>query len=79
MTKKPLQITTALLGLIPLLTGIITMFGVSDPIYDGSNVPALPLLDSNLRFFGGVWFTLGAMMLWIVPNIEKQTDIYRLI
>jgi hypothetical protein len=79
VTKKSLQITTFLLGLIPLITGLVTMFGVNDPIYAGGNVPALPLLDSNLRFFGGVWFGLGVAMLWIVPNVEIKTDMFRLI
>lgn len=54
MKKKPLQITTAILGLVPLLTGIISLLGLSDPIYSSANLPAFPLLDSNLRFFGGV-------------------------
>jgi hypothetical protein len=34
-------------------------FGISDPIYASATLPANPLLDSNLRFFGGVWFGLG--------------------
>ena len=33
MNKRGLQIAMALLGAIPVLTGIIGMFGLSDPLY----------------------------------------------
>ena len=38
-----------------------------------------PLLDSNLRFFGGVWLGLGVAILWLVPSIEKQGVLFRAI
>ena len=79
MGKRALQIITALLALVPILTGLITMLGVHDPLYASSGVPALPVLDSNLRFFGGVWLGLGIALLWLVPRIEGQTVLYRVI
>ncbi len=36
-----------------------SIFGISYPIYASATLPVNPLLDSNLRFFGGVWFGLG--------------------
>ncbi|MCC8936337.1 DUF4345 domain-containing protein [Bradyrhizobium ivorense] len=77
MGKRPLQILTALLALVPILTGIITMLGVSDPLYASAGVPALPVLDSNLRFFGGFWLGLGLALLWLVPRIESQSVLFR--
>ena len=79
MNKKPLQVTTAILGLVPVITGIITMLGIYDPIYASAGVPSFPLLDSNLRFFGGVWLGLGVAILWLVPSIEKQGVLFRVI
>ena len=79
MGKRPLQVVTALLGVVPLLTGLITMLGVADPLYASAGVPALPLLDSNLRFFGGVWLGLGIAILWLVPRIESETALFRMI
>ena len=79
MGKRLLQVTTALLGLVPLLTGIITMLGVHDPLYSAAGIPALPVLDSNLRFFGGVWLGLGIAILWLVPRIETETVLFRAI
>ncbi|MGY4480557.1 DUF4345 domain-containing protein [Bradyrhizobium sp. USDA 3364] len=79
MGRRALQIATALLALVPILTGIITMLGVSDPLYASSGVPALPVLDSNLRFFGGVWLGLGLALLWLVPRIESETVLFRVV
>ena len=79
MGRRPLQIATALLALVPILTGIITMLGVSDPLYASSGVPALPVLDSNLRFFGGVWLGLGLALLWLVPRIERESALFRVV
>ena len=79
MNKRLLQVTTAILGLVPVITGIITMLGIYDPIYASAGVPHFPLLDSNLRFFGGVWLGLGVAILWLVPSIEKQGVLFRVI
>jgi hypothetical protein len=79
MNKRGLQIATGLLGVIPVLTGIITMFGLSDPIYAAAKIPANPLLDSNLRFFGGVWLGLGLALYWLFPSIDKQTVLFRVL
>ncbi len=77
MIKRHLQIATGILGAIPVLTGIIGMFGLSDPIYASANLPANALLDSNLRFFGGVWLGLGLGVYWLLPNIDKETTLFR--
>lgn len=79
MNKRALQIATAILGLVPIATGLIGMSGISDPIYVSLGLPANPLLDSNLGLFGGVWFGLGLALYWLIPTIEKQTILFRAI
>jgi Domain of unknown function (DUF4345) len=79
MQKRPLQITIAILSLIPIVTGVITMMGVTDPLYVAAGIPRDALLDSNLRFFGGLWLGLGLTLLWLVPRIESETAIYRIL
>jgi hypothetical protein len=69
----------AVLGVIPVATGIVTMFGLSDPIYASAGLPANALLDSNLRFFGGLWLVLGLSIYWLIPRIERQTALFRLL
>jgi hypothetical protein len=76
MNKKLLQITTGFLGIVPLVTGVLSMLGVKDPVYASAGIAAFPLLDSNLRFFGGVWRGLGIALLWLIPSIDPAgTDI----
>jgi hypothetical protein len=77
MSRKLLQVATAILSLIPIATGIVAMTGVDDPLYASLNLPQSPVLDSNLRFFGGVWLGLGVAMLYLVPSIERRTVLFR--
>jgi len=79
MSKTSLQIVTVILGLVPILTGIIGLFGLADPLYASAGIPIVPVLDSNLRFFAGVWLGLGIAILWLVPRIESQTVLFRAI
>ncbi len=79
MERRALQIVTAFLGLVPVATGLIGMSGISDPIYASLGLPANPLLDSNLRFFAGVWLGLGLAILWLIPKIEQHTLLFRVI
>lgn len=76
---RQLQLLTAILALVPIVTGVLTMLGIHDPLYRGLNLPADPLLDSNLRFFGGVWLGLGLTALWLLPRLARQTALFRAI
>lgn len=77
INKTNLQIVTGLLALIPILTGLLGMSGIYDPIYANSNLPFNSTLDSNLRFYSGIWFAIGLTTLWILPRIEKETVLFR--
>lgn len=77
MSKRALQVSMAVLGAVPLGTGIVTMLGLSDPIYASAGLPANALLDSNLRFFGGLWLVLGLAVYWLLPRIEQETVLFR--
>jgi len=79
MSKRPLQITMAVLGAIPVLTGFVTLLGIANPIYSTAGIPANALLDSNLRFFGGLWLGLGLALYWLIPRIETQTVLFRVL
>jgi hypothetical protein len=79
MNKRALQITMILLGAIPVITGILTMFGLADPLYASAHLPPNALLDSNLRFFGGTWLGLGLAVWWLVPAIDKRGSTFRIL
>ena len=79
MSRRALQILTGLLGAIPVVTGIIGMSGLSDPLYASARLPHSILLDSNLRFFGGVWLGLGIAMYSTIRDIDKKTPLFRVL
>ena len=74
---RTLQASTALLALIPLATGVLALMGVSDPLYRALGLPPDPMLDSNMRFFGGVWLGVGLSVLWLVPRLAAQVVLFR--
>ncbi len=53
------------------------MMGLNDPLYGALNLPHDATLDSNLRFFGGVWFGLGLCAWWLTAHIDTQTAFFR--
>ena len=67
------------LGVVPVLTGVLTMLGLGDPIYASAGLQPHALLDSNLRFFGGLWLVLGLAVFWLVPRIEQETALFRVL
>ncbi|MEJ6022220.1 DUF4345 domain-containing protein [Ramlibacter sp. PS4R-6] len=77
MSLRTLKSLTAVLGAVPVLTGLATMLGVHDPIYSSLRLPENALLDSNLRFFGGVWLGLGVAVYWLIPRLETQVALFR--
>ena len=79
MNKFNLQIVMGLLGIIPVATGLLGMMGVHDPVYVAAGVPPIVLLDTNLRFYSGVWIGLGLALWWLIPRIEKQTVLFRVL
>jgi hypothetical protein len=79
VSRRTLQITSGLLGVIPVVTGALTMMGLADPIYAAAGLPAHALLDNNLRFFGGLWLVLGLALFWLIPRIERETALFRVL
>jgi len=77
MNKRNLQIATAILALVPIITGLIGLTGLNDPLYAALNLPHDATLDSNLRFYSGVWLGVGLAAAWTVPRIERETTLFR--
>src|SRR5262249_36439702 len=75
MSRRVLQIVTGLLGAIPIATGCIGLLGLRDPLYVRCGMPVS--LDSNLRFYSGLWLGLAIAMYSILPSIERQTVLFR--
>ena len=80
MSKLALQIMMGLLGIIPVTTGFLgLLLEVEDPPYVAAGVPPIVLLDTNLRFYSGVWLGLGLALYWLIPRIESKSTLFRAI
>jgi len=79
VSRRTLQVAMMALAAIPVATGALTMMGLADPIYANGGLPAHALLDSNLRFFGGMWLVAGLVMFWLIPRIERETALFRVL
>jgi hypothetical protein len=77
LSKLSLQIIMGLLPIIPVMTGLLGLLGVQDPPYVAADVPPIVLLDTNLRFYSGVWLGLGLALYWVIPRIETESDLFR--
>jgi len=77
MSRRQLQIATATLACVPTMTGLLAMTGLDDPLYRALQLPRDATLDSNLRFYAGVWLGLGMAAFWLLRRIERETVLFR--
>jgi hypothetical protein len=84
MSKKTLQIVLAILALIPILTGVMDLIlGAHALNVSGGALPSEVVqnvvLDSQTRFLGAIWFGIGIILYWVIPSVDKQTTLFRLL
>ncbi|MBI4964105.1 MAG: DUF4345 domain-containing protein [Desulfomonile tiedjei] len=81
--KRILQAILAIIGSVAVITGLLgILFGIKDGFYEISfshNIQGNIILDSNLRYFSGLWMGLGLVIFWVIPSIEQKKSIFRLI
>ncbi len=86
MYKRILQVILAVIGLIAVITGALGVAsGITTALGDFYGISVSPsiegniILDSNLRYFSGVWLGLGLILFWVIPSIERQKLVFRLL
>lgn len=78
MPRRSLQVVNLLLAIATIWLGAMSMMlGTDSPVYGSATIPDIPALDSNLRFMGGLGVGLGLALVWLTPNIERHTTVFR--
>jgi hypothetical protein len=78
-SRRILQIVIGLLATAPLLTGLLGMTGIDNPIYSSHPLSDNVLLDSNLRYLNGFSVGIALALYYIIPYIESHTLLLRAI
>jgi hypothetical protein len=76
VSKRLLQVTVAMLALIPTLTGAAGI--LIGPAFLTGEASAAASLDSHLRFLSGIFFAVGLAFYATVPSIERKGALFRL-
>lgn len=75
MSRRLLQIVVAVLGVIPIGTGLAAF--VLGPASMPGGQPVGPSIDNEYRFLAVFWFSFGVLIYWILPTIERRTRLVR--
>jgi hypothetical protein len=75
--RRTLQIIVALLSLLPLTVGTLG-FVMGASLFLPTGV-ATPKLDSQFRFLSAWDVGLACIVWWIIPRIERETPLFRLV
>ena len=77
--RKALQACLVIVALVVMITGVLGMLGLRNPLYGSVQLPHEPLLDTNLRFYSGLWLAVGLTILATVRRFENYLSMYLLI
>ena len=76
---RALSIFTILFGLGAVGSGIGSLMGLSNPSYSAITITNAITLDNNLRFYSGLWVTLGLASLWVASRLKQEQALFRCI
>lgn len=74
--RRLLQAAVILAACVPVLGGLSGVVLGSKLL--GANAPDPVSLDSHVRYLSGLLLGIGLAFWWLVPNIEKATEPFRL-
>lgn len=79
MTDAPLRIATAVFAIVPLVTGVVSLAGGANALADAADKPMLSIIDSNIRFHGGMWFIAGLALLACAYDLRGRHELFQFI
>jgi hypothetical protein len=75
--KRGLQVVLVIGGLVAITTGLVAIIGGIDT-FPGSPSAENPA-DNEGRFLNGIWVGFGVLILWVVPRVERETTLVRIL
>ncbi len=84
MSKRIMQVILALIGIFTLYTAYLGFaYGAVNWYYGFSAgqeySKGLRMLDSNMRFYSGLWLGIGIILFWMIPRIDRDKTTFRVI
>ena len=74
---RGLQLVLAVLSLVPLTFGLINTVGGAGLLLPQDAVTAA--MDSQFRFQSAWYLALAVIIWWMIPQVERQTALFRII
>ncbi|OPJ65229.1 DUF4345 domain-containing protein [Clostridium oryzae] len=84
VSKRIMQLIFILIGVLAIYTAYLGFaYGAVNWYYGFSPEQGysegLLMLDSNVRFYSGLWLGVGIIMLWMIPRVDKDKNMLRVI
>lgn len=84
ISRRIMQSLLGLIGVLAIYTAYLGFaYGSVNWYYgfaDGQDYSkGLLMLDSNIRFYSGLWLGIGIILLWLIPRVEREKTLLRVI
>lgn len=84
ISKRIMQVILGLTSILSIYTAYLGIaYGAVNWYYGFADSQeyskSLLMLDSNIRFYSGLWLGIGIVLLWIIPRIEHEKTLLRVI
>jgi len=84
LSKRIMQLILGLISILAIYTAYLGFaYGSVNWYYgfaDGQEYSkGLLMLESNFRFYNGLWLGIGIVLLWLIPRVERETTALRVI
>lgn len=84
ISKRIMQLLLGLIGILAIYTAYLGFaYGAVNWYYgfaDGQEYSkGFLMLDSNIRFYSGLWLGVGIVLFWLIPRIEREKTILQVI
>ncbi|MGN6712018.1 DUF4345 domain-containing protein [Anaerocolumna jejuensis] len=82
ISRRIMQLLLGLIGILAIYTAYLGFaYGAVNWYYgfaDGQEYSkGLLMLDSNIRFYSGLWLGVGLVLFWLIPRVERERTVLK--